>query len=256
MLVTLLKYKTIYLLQKRTSKREKTQSERKMKPLLAVLFLSILLFNCKENSNSSTREKQKEAPRPSTVSQDTLEQATITKGDVFMPEEFVLVLGEELLIADAHGQLSFGNLSKKIEFEKNFYTRKINFYNQEDEIILFFELSDHDGSYNDVYCLDKEKLEIKWKTQLRSFNLTVGEAENNILYLSAGENAYALDMNTGDLFWQTPGFYHTLGFPYFHKMTLINDEIHLKGNAYVKGFGEVNKTVILNKIDGKVLTVR
>ena len=235
---------------------EQQQQQLQQQRSLMLQFHTFLLFACKENANSTTTKTKETTPVPITVNEDTLQRATITKGDVFMPEEFVLILGEELLVADAHGQLSFGKLSKKIKLEKNFYTRKINCFDKEDEIILFFEVSDHDGSYNDVYCLDKRNLDVKWKTRFMSFNLTVGEAENDILYLSAGENAYALAMNTGEFHWQTPGFYHTLGFPYFDRMTLVNNEIHLVGNANVKGVGEVRKTVVLSKIDGKVLSVK
>jgi hypothetical protein len=191
-----------------------------------------------------------------TIDKKLLVEAKITKGDVFKPEEFQLDLNGQTIKADIYGHLTSGQLNKSIELGKEFYTNKIHFYDNDKQVIIFFEITDDDGSYNEVYNLDKQTLKIIWKVDLWSFNLTVGQSEQEILYLGAGENAYALNIKTGKILWQTVGLYHIHGFNYFEKIDLADNEIRLTGKSYSKEKGDAIKTAVLNKKDGKIWTVK
>lgn len=191
-----------------------------------------------------------------TIDKNLLVEAKITKGDVFKPEEFQLNLNGQTIKADIYGHLTSGQLKKSIDFGKEFYTNKIHFYDNDKQVIIFFEITDDDGSYNEVYNLDKQTLKIIWKVDLMCFDLTVGQAEQEILYIGAGENAYALNIKTGKILWQTVGLYHIHGFNYFDSIDISDNEIRLTGKSYSKGKGDIIKTAVLDKNDGKILTVK
>jgi hypothetical protein len=180
-----------------------------------------------------------------------LNEAKITKGDGFKPEEFELNLNGQIVKVDIHGHLTAGQLKKSIDIGKDFYTQNIHFYEDDKQVIIFFEITDDEGSFNDVYSLDKQKLKTLWKANLWSFNLTVGQSQQGILYLGAGENAYALDTKTGKILWQAVGLYHIYGFNYFDSINIADNEIRLTG----KSKGEVVKTAVLNKKNGEILTI-
>lgn len=215
-----------------------------MKIIFHLLFLSLIT-----QSTSCSQAKGK-------IYQKKLIEGKITKGDVFKPEEFEIKLKEQIIKSDINGNLTFNQLRKHIDFGEGFYIHKIHYFDNDNNLILFFEITDDDGSSNDVYCLDKNTLQTVWKTDLWSFNLSVGQSEKEILYLSAGENAYALDMNSGKLIWQTLGFYHIYGFNYFDTIEIIENEIHLKGKSQSKENNEKYQTVVLSKISGKILIAK
>jgi outer membrane protein assembly factor BamB len=189
------------------------------------------------------------------VNNKLLIESRIVKGDVFKPQEFAIELSKRTITADIHGHLSSGESIKKIDFGDSFYTRKIHFLETGRAVILFFEITDDEGSFNEVYCLDVQGLSTIWKTTLYSFNLTVGEEEAEVLYLGAGENAYALDIEKGKVIWQTTGLYHKHGFNYFDSIEVTPKEIRLTGKSYSKEIGDRYRTAVLHKAEGKLLTV-
>ena len=182
-------------------------------------------------------------------------KSRIVEGDVFKPQEFAIELSKRTITADINGHLSSGESVKQIDFGDSFYTRKIHFLETGGAVILFFEITDDEGSFNEVYCLDLQGLRTLWKTTLYSFNLTVGEAEGEVLYLGAGENAYALDIETGKVIWQATGLYHRHGFNYFDDIEITTNEIRLSGKSYSKENGDRYRTAVLQKADGKLLTL-
>lgn len=190
------------------------------------------------------------------VDRTALQEARIVKGDVFQPEEFLIALSDDTIHANYSGHLSAGELNKNIDFDKYFYTRKIHYFESDKHAIIFFEITNDDGSYNTVYCLNKNDLSTVWQTKLFSFNLTVGKAENHTLYLGAGENAYALDIKTGKLLWQTEGLYHQHGFNIFDSIDITDKTILLTGKSFSKDHAGRMLTVQLDKTDGRILSVK
>ncbi len=182
--------------------------------------------------------------------------AKIIKGDVFNPQQFQIDLKNQKINADTYGHLSFGALKKSIVFENGFHAQKIHFFDAGNQLIIFFEVTDDETSFNEVYCIDKQTLKTIWKNKLQSFNLTVGQAEKGNLYLGAGEDCYDLDITTGKILWHTAGLYFKYGFNYFDAIAIANNEIRLTGKSSSKGKKDEIKTAILNKKDGRILMVR
>ena len=233
-----------------------------MRDILTIL-IGLTLFACNDKRTEKKETETNNIDSAKIISSDSshtdkqvLVQAKITKGDVFKPEEFQIELQGQIITADIYGHLTSGQMKKSIDIGKDFYTHKINFFDNNEQVIIFFEVTDDEGSSNDVYSLDKQTLKTIWKTDLWSFNLTVGQSEQEILYLGAGENAYALDITNGKILWQTNGLYHNYGFNYFDTISVTDNEIHLTGKSYSKEKGEIIKTAILNKQDGKIWTVK
>ena len=209
---------------------------------LLFCFLTLHLTSCGQTINTTDKK--------------FLIEAKVTKGDVFKPEEFQLDINGQIIKADINGNLTSGQLKKSIDLGKDFHTHKIHFYDNDKQVIIFFEITDDDGSYNEIYSLDKQTFKTIWKANLWSFNLTIGQSEQETLYLSAGENAYALNIKTGEILWQTVGLYHIHGFNYFDSIDLTDNEIRLTGKSYSKEKGDVIKTAVLSKKDGKIWTVK
>jgi hypothetical protein len=182
--------------------------------------------------------------------------AKIIKGDVFSPQQFEMDLKNQKINADTCGHLSFGALKKSIVFENGFHAQKIHFFDAGNQIIMFFEVTDDETSFNAVYCINKQTLKTIWKNKLQSFNLTVGQAEKENLYLGAGEDCYDLDIMTGKILWHTAGLYFKYGFNYFDAIAIANNEIRLTGKSSSKRKKDEIKTAFLNKKDGRILMVR
>lgn len=180
-----------------------------------------------------------------------LMRAQMTKGSVFTPQEFQLDLKEQTIKVDRDGNISSGHLNKSINIGENFYVRKINFYEYENQVIIFFEITNDEVASNMVYCLDRHTFNTSWTASLWTFNLTVGQCNQGILYLGAGENAYALDIKTGKILWQTEGLYHLHGFYSFDSISLVDNTILLTGKSH----REIVKTAVLDKTSGKILSV-
>ena len=102
--------------------------------------------------------------------------------------------------------------------------------------------------------MNKKTLRVVWKNYLWSFNLTVGQSEHDILYGSAGENAYSLDLKAGKILWQTKGLYFRYHLDYFDKIDIAGQKIILRGISHMQT--DIVKTAILNKLDGKILSVK
>lgn len=231
--------------------------------LLPILLIILIFSSCSKPAVDDKEIVTSDSIARKTISSDTrniennaLQEARIVKGDVFQPEEFLIELSDDTIQANYSGHLSAGKLSKNIDFDQYFYTRKIHYFESDQCVIIFFEITNDDGSYNIVYCLNKNDLGTVWQTKLFSFNLTVGKSEIHILYLGAGENAYALDIDTGKLLWQTEGLYHQHGFNFFDSIDISDKAILLKGKSFSKDHGGRTMTVALEKMDGRILFVR
>jgi outer membrane protein assembly factor BamB len=235
-----------------------------MKTRLLPILLIILICACcnkpavddKQVVKSDSIAIKTFSPDKIIVDRTALQEARIVKGDVFQPEEFLIALSDDTIQANYSGHLSAGDVNKNIDFDKYFYTRKIHYLESGKRIIIFFEITNDDGSYNTVYCLNKNDLSTVWQTKLFSFNLTVGRAENHTLYLGAGENAYALDIETGKLLWQTDGLYHEHGFNFFDSIEITDQTILLTGKSFSKDHGGRMMTLLLDKRDGGILSVK
>lgn|GEM_PF-3753658 len=185
-----------------------------------------------------------------------LKEARVTKGDIFNPEEFQIELKDLVIRTDIYGHLVSGKEKKSVDLGKGFFTSTIHFLDGDSTAILFFEIADGEGSSNDVYCIDKKTLKTIWSSVLLSFNLTVGEAVNDTLYLSAGENAYAMSISGGSILWQTPGLYFNYGFNSFDSIAIDEETIRLKGKSNSGERGEIFRTATLEKSSGKILGVK
>ncbi len=192
----------------------------------------------------------------STGNENQLRKARVIQADISRQEGFQIELPGQVIEADKDGHLISGPLKKTINLGEFFYTRLIHYYDHDKQVILFFEITDDEVGSNAVYCLDKQTLQTVWTTNLFSFNLSVGQAEAGILYLGAGENAYALDTGTGKIPWETTGLYHIYGFNAFDSIALVGNEIHLTGESSSKTKEVRTKTAILDKKDGRILSVK
>lgn len=236
----------------------------KMKTRLLPILFIILICSCcnkpavddKQIGTSDSIARKIISSDKHNIDNNVLLEARIVKGDVFQPEEFLIALSDDTIHANYSGHLSTGELNKNIDFDKYFYTRKIHYFESDKHVIIFFEITNDDGSYNTVYCLNKNDLSTVWQTKLFSFNLTVGKAEKHTLYLGAGENAYALDIKTGQLLWQTEGLYHQHGFNFFDTIEITNSAILLTGKSFSKDDGGRMMTVGLDKRDGRILSLK
>ena len=231
--------------------------------LIHILLTGIMTLSCSKPASDDGPASNSDSVGQIKVSGDRIEidkhalrEARIVKGNVFQPEEFLIALSDDTMHANYSGHLSAGELNKNIDFDKYFYTRKIHYFESDKRVIIFFEITNDDGSYNTVYCLNKNDLSTLWQTKLFSFNLTVGKAENHTLYLGAGENAYALDIKTGQLLWQTEGLYHEHGFNFFDAIDITDKTILLTGKSFSKDNGGRMMTVRLDKRDGRILSVK
>ncbi len=196
------------------------------------------------------------------IQDSTLKSARISKTTGFKAEALHIELIGLSISADSYGNLVLKSggksFRKAIDLGKGFYTHAIHYYDNAESVALFFETMDSQGSYNKVYCLNKETGQTEWQTTLGNFSLSVGQAENNILYLGSSENVYALNLKTGKLIWQTEGLYHLYGFNYYDSIAVTPTRIKLIGETQSSSFSrdKETKTVSINKQSGKIQAVK
>jgi hypothetical protein len=215
-----------------------------------------MLSGCSQEQNA----RQATTPTPNSnferiSSGAFIKKARISKGNSFLPEEFMITADSQSFVIRMDGNISSGDRHNKLALEEGFYIVKMHYLEKGGNMLLFSEVEDGEISYTDVTSLNMQTLDTLWHTTLNGYNLSVGALQGDVLYIGAGGKAYALNMDSGKILWRTDGLREQYGFRNYDTLQFRKNELILSGKTYKRGQPERDKSITLEKTTGKILAV-
>jgi hypothetical protein len=132
--------------------------------------------------------------------------------------------------------------------------RIVRFYFVEDEgdLLLIYEGSDKQYGWGYLVRLNQKTLKTKWAAPISDFNLGPGLVEDNYVYFSAANLLAKIDLHSGAYVWQLEDMQrkYTLSFDGFQLPSIMGERVMFHED------GAQGKTIELDKITGKILSVR
>jgi outer membrane protein assembly factor BamB len=130
----------------------------------------------------------------------------------------------------------------------------VRFYFLEDEgdLLLIYEGSDKRYGWGYVVRLNQKTLKSKWVAPVSDFNLGPGLVENGYLYFSAANLLAKIDLHSGAFVWKQEDVQrkHALSFDGFRLPSITGERVSFQED------GEKGKTVEIDKVTGRILSVR
>jgi len=185
-----------------------------------------------------------------------LKKGNLIEGDFFYAKLFKVEIDSLKIGINDKGEITGFQTKLKLDYEEGFHTRLIHYLVSSNSILICAEVTDDEVSYNEILCIDKYSRKKKWNTQLRNFNLTVGLAENEFLYIGTINSVYKLNFDNGERIWETEGFYNKYKINSFISIKSQDETIELKGVTRQREMHDSLKTVLLDKKSGKLIGIK
>jgi hypothetical protein len=165
-------------------------------------------------------------------------------------------LGKDYRIA-ANGQVSTvtTNAQKKnfkIDVDEGFI-ENLSFMEYEGNLLLLTELSDHDSGWGKIYSLNSKNFRVNWKADIPGFNIGEALIEKKYAYITAIGFVAKVDLNNGRYIWQNKDLYkRNESFNNFAQPEIKGQQVIFRG---VSDLAKVQKSIVVNKMSGKILAI-
>lgn len=158
--------------------------------------------------------------------------------------------------ADGFGERSGIGKGRPANFSlrvgRNGHIVRLYFFEHEGDLLLIYEAGDKQLGWGYVVRLDQKTLKTKWAVPVSDFNLAPGFVEDSSVYFSAANLLARIDLRTGAYVWHHEDVQkkYALSFDGFQLPSIMGDRVLFRED------GDKGKTVEIDKVTGKVLSVR
>jgi len=228
-----------------------------------LLFISLLLFGCTtEDNHSAVRLENRE---------QTIEAKVVQKNTEIIEPIQVKVMSSEYtefdtvraIINDRHYTLyPYGKIavrwtqtSKTDTFQLNteLIIKEAYFLEYKNDLIIYYVASDLESGASYIECYDVRTNKLKWKNDIRGFNLTTPVILNNMTYMASIDFIGKLNLDNGKYLWRHDGLYEKTRFHSFRSIEIDEFKVNFIGSLSLP-FKDTRKSgrIIVNDNTGEI----
>jgi hypothetical protein len=222
--------------------------------VLAILFIMLAL------ACNPVRQMATPIAKPTLTAQpvSTVAFNYAKASDDSSPEFFTLVSGGRSIVVtwnDGGANAPQGNDGKRVrlEIKQGYFVEKLLFAQCDNDLILAYEITNHDQNSSQITRIDGQKMTPVWTTQVPGFNLGIPVMRGSSVYVSAIGMLGKLRVETGEYIWKHDNLYESESYsfnafnpPVFNGTRVIFEEVTSNHSP---------KSIELDDITGQILGV-
>jgi outer membrane protein assembly factor BamB len=186
----------------------------------------------------------------------SLQKVDLTAGDYSNPMLFEFQMDKYNIAINSAGNMRGWRINLSLKYKQGFHTRKINYINSEERLLICTEITNDTITYNKLLCFDKDTIKEVWSITLDNTNISVGKIENDLLYIGAKNSVYKIDFQTGNIIWKSDNIYNKYKINTFLSIKLLKNKVELIGVTELSEQQNEKKSIIIDKNSGKILQLK